>query len=195
LKRLIEQCYNLKDRYERVNDKIEVKRMNSIAEKAAEYRSELQKLLDLNFDNPSQELKEFAYNNKMDLKEPKVQKHFLEIRKKYLDDINKFYESNFSNFNNQKSNLSKDYSKNRKNKINKMTNSINPSNNIQGNILKSEFKSKDKNKADNKNKPEREFLKKKPNNKQNSIISNLKNNISPLIFIGILIISLIYYST
>ena len=59
--------------------------MYAIAEKAKEYRSELQKLLDLNFENPNEDLKAFAENNKMDLKDPKIKKHFLDIRKKYLE--------------------------------------------------------------------------------------------------------------
>ena len=73
--------------------------MDQIAEKAKDYVKELQKLLDLNFENPNEELKNFAEKNKMDLKDPKIKKYFLDVRKKYLEDINKFYEKNFLSFN------------------------------------------------------------------------------------------------
>ena len=76
--------------------------MDEIAEKAKEYIRELQKLLELNFENPNEELKLFAEKNKMDLKDPKIKKYFLDVRKKYLEDINKFYEKNFLSFNKNK---------------------------------------------------------------------------------------------
>ena len=53
--------------------------MDEIAEKAKEYIRELQKLLELNFENPNEELKLFAEKNKMDLKDPKIKKYFLDV--------------------------------------------------------------------------------------------------------------------
>lgn len=179
--------------------------MTAIAEKAHEYRSELQKLLDLNFDNPNEELKEFAKKNNMDLKDSKVQKYFLDIRKKYLEDINRFYEKNFVNFNNQipqnatnntlnsnikKSVLSTENVKN-PNKVavkssNTQQGTQNKANNINPN------KSSKETKADKKPPTDREFLKKKSKG-GNSLIETLRKNISPPIFFGVLFVALVLY--
>lgn len=204
--RLIEQCYNLRDRYVRVNDKMEAKKMSSIAEKAHEYRVELQKLLDLNFDNPNEELKEFAKKSNMDLKDPKVQKYFLEIRKKYLEDINKFYENNFLNFNKNpmikngpvKNNNKKDSiiknSKISENKTNKQDlkeiKNSNLNKEMENERNGNQFKNINNNKKTIKNE-EREFLKKKENNE--SFLYSIQKYISPPIFCGVLLISLVLF--
>ena len=91
---------NFIEKYERENNKIEEKKIFEICEKAKEYKSELQTLVDLNFENPNEDLKNFAKKNKMDLKDPKIKKYFLDIRKKYLEEINQFYDKNFFNFKN-----------------------------------------------------------------------------------------------
>lgn len=199
---MIEQCYSLRDRYERVNNQVEVERMTSIAEKAHEYRSELQKLLDLDFDNPSAELKEFAKNNNMNLKDKKVQKYFLEIRKNYLADINKFYEKNFLGFNsatiNKKSttpfiNTGKKTSINipKNSNLSKSTSNTTTQSSIANNPSTISSGSKN-NKEEKQPSTEREFLKKKVND-GNSLIVSFKKNISPPIFFGVLFVALILY--
>lgn len=179
--------------------------MTAIAEKAHEYRSELQKLLDLNFDNPNEELKEFAKKSNMDLKDSKVQKYFLDIRKKYLEDINKFYEKNFLNYNNQipqntnnsslnnKSQKARESFKKAKN-LNKIP--VNYSNSTQAIPSKSSVSSSSNTnintKVDKKPSTEREFLKKKTN-EGNTLIDTFKRNISLPIFFGVLISALVLY--
>jgi hypothetical protein len=180
--------------------------MEDIAEKAKEYISELQKLLDLNFENPNEELKLFAQNNKMDLNDPKIKKHFLEVRKKYLENINKFYEKNFLGFNKSGANNS-NIKNNNKKKILKKTQNEN------GNINKNIISKKETitrvntntnintntNTNTNKNKidddyAKREFLIKKKNS--NTFLNfewyNIKEYLFPNIIVGILFLVMIY---
>jgi hypothetical protein len=174
--------------------------MTAIAEKAHEYRSELQKLLDLNFDNPNEELKEFTKKNNMDIKDSKVQMYFLDIRKKYIEDINKFYEKNFLNFNNTQNatNSLKDNAKKASvntEKKNLSKNSVNNTNNEQIVINKPSVVITNSNKdtkIDKKPITEREFLKKNPN-EVSSLTDAFRKYISPPIFFGILFVSLALY--
>jgi len=200
--RLIEQCYLLRERYERVNHKMEVERMTAIAEKALEYRYELQKLLDLNFDKPTEELKEFAKKNNMDLKDNKVQKYFLDIRKKYLEDINKFYEKNFSkifqNTNNLLNKTKKIVCVNKQkaentNEVafNNAGSKVSTSNNSK--IIVPSIKINNDIKVDKKSPCiKREFIKNKTNYR-NSLIDSLRRNISPPIFFTVSILALVLY--
>ena len=174
--------------------------MTAIAEKAYEYRSELQKLLDLNFDDPNEELKEFTKKNNMDIKDSKVQMCFLDIRKKYIEDINKFYEKNFLNFNSTqietislKDNAKKASVNPQKKNLRK--NSVNNTNNKQTVINKPSVVITNSNKdTKNDKKPitGRDFLKKNPN-KVSSLKDEFTKYISPPIFFGILFVSLVLY--
>jgi len=69
--------------------------LRNFIEQSNMYREELVKLLNIDFDNPNKELKEFAEKSKLDLKNPLVQENFLKIRKELIDKINSFYENNF----------------------------------------------------------------------------------------------------
>ncbi len=91
---IIEQCLVLIERLERDGDKHEMKKMQTIVEKAKIYKDDLQKLLELNFDQPNEDLKNFAEKNNLNLSDPNVKNEFFKIRKDYIAQINKFYEEN-----------------------------------------------------------------------------------------------------
>jgi hypothetical protein len=95
LNMLIEQSLVLYERYEREGNRQEMRKMKKIAEQAKAYKEDLQSLLELNFENPNNELKNFAIKNNLDLNDAKVREEFFKKRKQYLEEINKFYESNF----------------------------------------------------------------------------------------------------
>lgn len=190
----------MSNRYERENNKVEEKKILNIADKAKEYRYELQKLIDINFDNPNEELKAFAEKSKMDLKDPKVKKHFMDIKHKYLEDINKFYEKNFnpSEFNNKRT-ISNTMKKkingnNLKNNNSKNTASVkknideNKKNDERTNQTKNANASASSEKTPAKN--SREFLKPKINGEE-SLYDKIKKNISPQIFCCVFLFSLI----
>lgn len=95
---VIEQCYVLIHRLEREGNKKELKRMQAIVEKAKFYKEDLQKLLELNFEKPNDDLRKFAKEHKLDLNDPNVKNEFFKIRKSYLEKINNFYEDNLLKF-------------------------------------------------------------------------------------------------
>jgi hypothetical protein len=72
------------------------KQMEDVVTKAKKYKLDLERLLNLDFEKPSQELREFASENNLDLADPNVKQHFTKIRDDYLKVINKFYEQNLS---------------------------------------------------------------------------------------------------
>jgi hypothetical protein len=95
---VIEQCYVLINRLEREGNKLELKRMQAIVEKTKFYKEDLQRLLELNFEKPNDDLRNFAQEHKLDLNDPNVKNEFFKIRKNYLEKINKFYEDNLLKF-------------------------------------------------------------------------------------------------
>lgn len=97
---VIDQSYALIEKYDGYkNMNEEKKKLIDVAEKAKIYKDDLQKLLELNFDTPNDDLREFAKKNNLDLNDPNVRDEFFKIRKEYLDKINKFYEDNLLNVN------------------------------------------------------------------------------------------------
>lgn len=173
----MEQCYLLKNQFDRENNRIESRKMNEIAERAKEYISELQKLLDLNFENPNEELRIFAQNNKMDLKDPKIKKHFLDVRKKYLEDINKFYERNFLTFNQKMNNNKANINGNKKIFNKKLKNDTN------GKEVSNNINEIGKGKA-------REFLVEKKNDEWK--LENIKDYLSLNMLVGILFLVMVF---
>jgi hypothetical protein len=111
-------CYTHIDQYEKQGDRIEMRKTINIVERAKQYRDELQKLLELDFDNPNEDLKKFAEKEKLDLKDPRVKEKFFEIRKQYLEQINKFHEDNILMVKNNNQNPSSK-SNSKENKIKK----------------------------------------------------------------------------
>ena len=75
--------------------------IRNFVEQSNQYREDLVKLLNLDFDNPSKELKEFAEKSNLDLKSPVVQENFHKVRKELIDKINTFYEKNFLSMDNK----------------------------------------------------------------------------------------------
>ncbi len=69
--------------------------LRNFIEQSANYREDLVRVLDLNFDDPNKELKDFAEKNNLNLKKPEVQENFRKIRKQLIEKINGFYENNF----------------------------------------------------------------------------------------------------
>ncbi len=91
---VIEQCYIMIDRLEREGNRKDKLKIQRTVEQAKHYKEELQRLLELDFENPNDSLKEFASKNNVSLKDPNVKEEFFKIRKEYIQKINKFYEEN-----------------------------------------------------------------------------------------------------
>ena len=80
---------------EKEGNKRDYNALRNFIEQSNLYREDLVRLLNLDFNNPSKDLKEFAEKAKLDLKRQDVQDNFIKIRKELIDKINKFYENNF----------------------------------------------------------------------------------------------------
>ena len=82
------------DRLERLGDMDEYEKIKKTAEEAHIFKKELQRLIDIDFKNPNNELIEFARKNNLDLNDTNVQNNFLKIRDEYIERVNVFYRSN-----------------------------------------------------------------------------------------------------
>jgi len=86
---------------EKAGSKKDYLAIRNFVEQSNQYREDLVKLLNLDFDNPSKELKEFAEKSNLDLKSTVVQENFHKVRKELIDQINTFYEKNFLSMDNK----------------------------------------------------------------------------------------------
>lgn len=82
------------NKYEREGRTKDYWKMQEVVEESKKYKEKLEKVLELNFDNPNEELLKFCKEHRLNLKDPNVKKEFLKIRKEYLDQINRFYGEN-----------------------------------------------------------------------------------------------------
>ena len=63
--------------------------------------------MEIDFDNPNEKLKSFALKENLDLNDLQVQKYFLQMKKKIIDEINEFHEKNLDLMKNQNENNKK----------------------------------------------------------------------------------------
>jgi hypothetical protein len=163
-----------------------MKKLQETVEQAKAYKEDLQSLLDLDFKNPNENLQKFSKEHNMDLSNPEVQNEFLQLRKEYLERINKFYEDNFLNLSSNK------VLDNKKQTKAKSQLSSEIAKQIKNQIIQNKKPEEDTTPLNliNKNKP-----KKKPHSKKNNQDKlSKKFEISPtLVGIIILFILLLYY--
>ena len=79
--------------YFKLNKAKEYYSIKIVLEQAEIYKENLTRLLNINFDNPDDNFKEFAIKNNFDLKDEEVKNEIINYRKKYLKLINTFYEN------------------------------------------------------------------------------------------------------
>ena len=51
-------------------------------------------MIDIDFNNPNEKIKKFAEKEGLDLKDPTIQESINGIKKKYINEINEFHQSN-----------------------------------------------------------------------------------------------------
>lgn len=91
---ILEMCHAQYDIYERQGNKKEMASLEKTITKAKNYRDDLQNLIEIDFKNPNEKMKNFAEKEGLDLKAPKVQESIINIKKKYIDEINQFHQDN-----------------------------------------------------------------------------------------------------
>ena len=123
---ILEICYSQKDLYERQNMKKEVKKLEKVIKQAKRYRDDLNDLINIDFNNPSEKLLNLSKKEGFDLKDKNIQKYFYDIKMKLIKEINEFHESNLNLMKEQNdknidkfNELKKQIKQNDTNKINK----------------------------------------------------------------------------
>ena len=91
---ILEMCHVQLDIYDRQGNKSELKKLERTIEKAKNYREDLENLIDIDFNNPNEKIKKFAEKEGLDLKDPTIQESINGIKKKYINEINEFHQSN-----------------------------------------------------------------------------------------------------
>ena len=91
---ILEICYTQKNLYERQDLKKEVKKLDKIIKQAKKYRDDLNDLINIDFNNPSEKLIKLSKKEGFDLKDKNIQKYFNDLKLKLIEEINEFHESN-----------------------------------------------------------------------------------------------------
>ena len=91
---ILEICYTQKNLYERQDLKKEVKKLEKIIKQAKKYRDDLNDLINIDFNNPSEKLIKLSKKEGFDLKDKNIQKYFNDLKLKLIEEINQFHESN-----------------------------------------------------------------------------------------------------
>jgi hypothetical protein len=141
---IIENSYVLIKRLESSNLKvsnsdIEIKQLENVIDKAKKYKYDLERLLRLDFNNPNQELKQFALENDLNLSDNNVKKYFLKLRDDFIAKINKFYKENLSLDNLSKPSASKTTKPVKKEKEQNVKNRVQTNQNKEGNSFKQNY--------------------------------------------------------
>ena len=192
---ILEICYTQKEMYERQDMKKEVKKLEKVIKQAKKYRDDLNDLINIDFNNPSEKLINLSKKEGFDLKDKNIQNYFEELKMKLIKEINEFHESNL--------NLMKEQNNKNIDKFNELKNQIkNDTNNKSNNDTIHNNDSKNDIKKQNVSTNLKEFEKiyknienKKKENNKNQIIENnneqLKNTLK-LAFSGIFIFLCFY---
>ena len=111
---ILEICYSQKNLYERQDMKKEIKKLEKGIKQAKQYRDDLNDLINIDFNNPSEKLINLSKKEGFDLKDKNIQKYFNDLKLKLIKEINEFHESNINLMkeqNNNNINLFKDLKK------------------------------------------------------------------------------------
>ena len=195
---ILELCYTQKDLYERQDMKKEVKKLEKVIKQAKKYRDDLNDLINIDFNNPSEKLINLSKKEGFDLKDKNIQKYFSELKMKLIEEINEFHENNI--------NLMKEQNNKNIDKYNEIKNQIKTDANKKSIVDNNNNNSNKDNKNDVKNgntgsnlkekeKIYKNFESKKKEKNKNKIIQNnneqLKNTLK-LAFSGIFIFLCFY---
>ena len=93
---ILEICYSQKNLYERQDMKKEIKKLEKVIKQAKQYRDDLNDLININFNNPSEKLINLSKKEGFDLKDKNIQKYFNDLKLKLIKEINEFHESNIN---------------------------------------------------------------------------------------------------
>ena len=192
---ILEICYTQKEMYERQDMKKEVKKLEKVIKQAKKYRDDLNDLINIDFNNPSEKLINLSKKEGFDLKDKNIQNYFEELKMKLIKEINEFHESNL-NLMKEQNNKNIDKFNELKNQIKNEASNKNNNDTIHNNDNKNDKKEQNVNTnlKDIENKYKNFENKKKENNK-NQIIENnneqLKNTLK-LAFSGIFIFLCFY---
>ena len=91
---ILEICYTQKDLCERSGAKSEVKKFEKIIKQAKKYRDDLNDLIGIDFNNPSEKLINLSKKENFDLNDKNIQKYFYDLKIKLIKEINEFHENN-----------------------------------------------------------------------------------------------------
>lgn len=91
---IIEMCYTQLEVYERRGDDEEKEKMANVINRAKNYRTDLQRLINIDFEHPSEEILSFCKEQNLDIKDKEVREHFDKLKKDYIEEINKFHQDN-----------------------------------------------------------------------------------------------------
>ena len=183
---ILEMCHKQKYEFERNNMNKEVKQYEKIIKQAKKYRDDLNELINIDFEKPSEKLINLSRKEGFDLKDKNIQKYFYDLKMKLIKEINEFHDNNL--------NMMKGKNKEKEKKIN-----TNNSNNNNEKIYEEDFIY---NKKNINNLYQRIKEKEKPNlkntkNKVDNRIPDIRNNEQfkhtiKLAFSGILVFLVFY---
>ena len=93
---ILEMCHKQKYEFERNNMNKEVKQYEKIIKQAKKYRDDLNELINIDFEKPSEKLINLSRKEGFDLKDKNVQKYFYDLKNKLINEINEFHEKNLN---------------------------------------------------------------------------------------------------
>ena len=183
---ILEMCHKQKYEFERNNMNKEVKQYEKIIKQAKKYRDDLNELINIDFEKPSEKLINLSRKEGFDLKDKNIQKYFYDLKMKLIKEINEFHDNNL--------NMMKGKNKEKEKKIN-----TNNNNNNNEKIYEEDFIYNKKNinnlyqRIKEKEKPNLKNTKNKVDNKIPDIRNNeqFKHTIK-LAFSGILVFLVFY---
>ena len=76
--------------------KKEIKKLEKVIKQAKQYRDDLNDLINIDFNNPSEKLINLSKKEGFDLKDKNIQKYFNDLKLKLIKEINEFHESNIN---------------------------------------------------------------------------------------------------
>ena len=94
LETIIEKCSEQIRNYEKSNNNKGLALMKNNIDQAKIYRTNLEMLMNENLNEPSQKMKKFANEEGLDFNCPEIIMELYKLKKKYIDEINIFYQHN-----------------------------------------------------------------------------------------------------
>ena len=93
---ILEMCHKQKYEFERNNMNKEVKQYEKIIKQAKKYRDDLNELINIDFEKPSEKLINLSRKEGFDLKDKNIQKYFYDLKMKLIKEINEFHDNNLN---------------------------------------------------------------------------------------------------